>query len=61
MSHGEATDAQGVTTGTTESHPTPPPPPADDQNPAIIDGRKTFILTIISSVLFIGAVLAYVL
>jgi hypothetical protein len=36
-------------------------PPSDDRNPAIIDARKTYIITILSSVLFCGAVVVFLL
>jgi len=36
-------------------------PPPDDQNPAIIDARKTYIITILSAVLFCGAVVVFLL
>ena len=35
--------------------------PPDDQNPAIIEAHKTFVITLISSALFIGAVLIFIL
>ena len=35
--------------------------PPDDQNPAIIDARKTYIITILSAVLFCGAVVVFLL
>lgn len=33
----------------------------DDRNPAIIDARKTFIITLVSAALFIGAVFIFIL
>ena len=36
-------------------------PPPDDQNQAIIEAEKTFVITMISSALFIGAVLIFIL
>lgn len=36
-------------------------PPADDRNPAILDARKTYIITILSAVLFCGAVVVFLL
>ncbi len=33
----------------------------DDRNPAIIDARKTFIITLVSAALFIGAVFILIL
>ena len=33
----------------------------DEQNPAIIDARKTYVVTAIMAVLFIGAVLLFIL
>ena len=35
--------------------------PPDDENPAIIEAHKTFVITMISSALFIGAVLIFIL
>ena len=35
--------------------------PPDDQNPAIIDARKTFVITMVGSVLFVGAVVIFIL
>jgi len=36
-------------------------PPADDENPAIIEAHKTFVITMIGSALFIGSVLVFIL
>jgi len=33
----------------------------DEANPAILDARKTFLATVVGAVLFIGAVLLFVL
>lgn len=38
-----------------------PAPPADHENPAIIDARKTFIITLVSAALFIGSVFILIL
>lgn len=38
-----------------------PEPLPDDQNPAIIDARKTFVITIIGAVLFIGSIVVFIL
>ena len=35
--------------------------PPDDQNPAFLDARKTFIYTVIGAALFIGAVFVFIL
>ena len=35
--------------------------PADEVNPAIIDARKTFIVTVIGAAAFIGAVVGFIL
>lgn len=35
--------------------------PPDDQNPALLDARKTFIITVIGAALFIGAVFVFIL
>ena len=34
-------------------------PPPDDRNPAIIDARKTFVITMVGAALFIGAVFVF--
>ncbi|MCA9736666.1 MAG: hypothetical protein R3E98_19580 [Gemmatimonadota bacterium] len=33
----------------------------DETNPAILDARKTFLATVIGAVLFIGAILLFIL
>ena len=33
----------------------------DDRNPAIIDARKTFIITLVGAALFIGAVFIFII
>lgn len=38
-----------------------PAPPPDDQNPAIIFARKTFWSTTIGAVLFVAAVVLFIL
>jgi hypothetical protein len=39
-----------------QSHsPAPPPPPADAENPALLDARTTYVVLLISAVLFVGA------
>jgi hypothetical protein len=50
------------------AHPTPASPedaalaaPPDDQNPALLDARKTFLFTVIGAALFIGAVFVFIL
>jgi hypothetical protein len=35
--------------------------PPDDENPAIIDLHKTFVITVISAALFVGAVVIFIL
>jgi hypothetical protein len=35
--------------------------PADDVNPAIIDAKKTFILTVLGAAAFIGVVVGFIL
>ena len=58
------TEADAQVSAATDMERTQPAPPAalpDDRNPAIIDGRKTFQLTVISAALFIGAVVLFVL
>lgn len=55
-------ESQGaVPTDVASAQPAPPPALPDAQNPAIIDGRKTFVITVISAGLFIGAVVLFVL
>ncbi len=39
----------------------PPAALPDDQNPAIIDARRTFFITVISVLLFIGSVILFIL
>lgn len=63
MTHEES---QAVTEGeggmvAAPAHAEVPPPPPDDQNPAIFDARKTFIITVICALLFIGAVVLFIL
>lgn len=36
-------------------------PPPDERNPALIDAEHTFIITLLSTVLFIGAVFVFIL
>ena len=38
-----------------KSQPPVPPPPPDAENPAMIDGEKTFKITLISAALFVAA------
>ncbi len=35
--------------------------PPDDRNPAIIDARKTYVITIMGAVLFCGAIVVFLL
>lgn len=35
--------------------------PPDDENPAIIEAHKAFVITMIGSALFIGSVLVFIL
>lgn len=39
----------------------PPAPPPDERNPAIIDAEHTFVATLLSAALFIGAVFVFIL
>jgi len=41
--------------------PDVPPPPPDDQNPALIDARKAFIITLVGALLFIASVVLFIL
>jgi hypothetical protein len=34
-------------------------PPPDERNPAIIDARKTFVITLVGAALFVGAVFVF--
>lgn len=36
-------------------------PPTDEENPAIVDAKKTFVITMWSAVLFIGAIYIFIL
>lgn len=45
----------------TEAEDTSLTPPADDQNPALIDAEHTFIVLLISTALFVGAVFVFIL
>lgn len=36
-------------------------PPTDDENPAIVDARKAFVITMWSAVLFVGAIVVFIL
>lgn len=36
-------------------------PPPDDENPAITDAKKAFVITIWSSVLFVGVIVVFIL
>jgi hypothetical protein len=36
-------------------------PPPDEENPAIVDARKAFVITVWSSVLFVGVVVVFIL
>lgn len=53
--------SQDPTTPAPTSAPGVPAPPPDDQNPALVDAHKTFVITLISAALFIGAVFVFVL
>ena len=44
----------------TESKPSVPPMPTDSENEALIDAQKTFVITVIGSVLFCAAALAII-
>jgi len=35
--------------------PAPPPPPADAENPALLDAHKTYVVLLISAVLFVAS------
>ena len=36
-------------------------PPPDERNPAIIDAEHTFVITLLSAALFVGAVFVFIL
>jgi hypothetical protein len=57
----EAKAPGDAATDVVHSRPAPPVALSDDRNPAIIDGRKTFAITVISTALFIGAVVLFIL
>ena len=38
-----------------------PPRPSYDDNPAIIDAHRTFLVTLLVAALFIGAVVSFIL
>ena len=61
MTGHEASTAPGVSVKATDSRPAPLAALPDRENPAIIDARKTFTITLISTVLFVGAVLVFIL
>jgi hypothetical protein len=53
------TEEAQVTTQSAEDAALAAPP--DEENPAIIDAHKTFVITLIASALFIGSVLIFIL
>ncbi len=56
------TGAGHEATGTAPSPmPAVPPPPPDDENPALIDGHKAFIITMVSIGMFVAFVVLFVL
>ena len=61
MTGHETSTAPGGSVKATDNRPAPQAALPDAQNPAIIDARKTFTITLISTVLFIGAVLVFIL
>jgi hypothetical protein len=36
-------------------------PPSDDENPAIVDAKKAFVITVWSSLLFVAVVVVFIL
>jgi hypothetical protein len=36
-------------------------PPTDDENPAIVDAKKTFVITVWSTLLFVGVIIVFIL
>lgn len=36
-------------------------PPSDDDNPAIVDAKKALVITVWSSMLFVGVVVVFIL
>lgn len=36
-------------------------PPSDDDNPAIVDAKKAFVITVWSSMLFVAVVIVFIL
>lgn len=53
-------DAPGTTPATADAEPGYLDVP-DEENPAIIEAHKTFVITMIGSALFIGSVLVFIL
>jgi hypothetical protein len=50
-----------MTKDITEKNDSALAPPPDDKNPALIDAEHAFIITLISSALFVGAVFVFIL
>jgi len=36
-------------------------PPPDDENPALFDAEKTYVITVMSAILFCGAIIVFIL
>ncbi len=36
-------------------------PPPDDENPAIVDAKKAFVITVWSTLLFVGVIVVFIL
>jgi len=36
-------------------------PPPDDENPALVDAKQAFVITVVSSVLFVGVIVVFIL
>lgn len=61
MTEAEFQAGAQVDSDATLTRAVPPEAPPDEQNPAIIDARKTFAITLISTALFVGAVVLFIL
>lgn len=36
-------------------------PPPDDENPAIVDAKKAFVITVWSTLMFVGVIVVFIL
>lgn len=63
MTHAELDAGSSADTEAVVEAAPPEPPVAlpDDKNPAIIDARKTMIVTVIGTLMFIASVIVFIL